>query len=181
MKENFIAENTKAFFITFVTYGTRLQGDVRRSVHKKYNQYGTPTIPPNKNLNTYQQKLCKFSQMILNKHQRTITLNAIIETCHHSNWLLYAAHVRTNHVHLLCKSDKSAEKTLAKIKAYSTRALNRHYNTRPYWAKHGSTRYLFLESSIINVANYIVNEQGSQFACYCNSNLSNKLRDNGYC
>ena len=101
---------------------------------------------------------------------REVVLNSIINTCDYYGWPLYAAHVHSNHVHLITESAKEIERVMQKIKLYCSRELNKQLKpTRKtkYWTHHGSTRYLWNDINLNNAMEYVVNEQGGKMACYC--------------
>ena len=53
-----------------------------------------------------------------------IVLNTVKEVCNYRGWVLLAAHVRTNHVHLVMHANKLSGKIMNTIKSYSSRQLN---------------------------------------------------------
>jgi len=78
---------------------------------------------------------------LLDRDRRCIVLRSLRETCLHRGWTLLAAHVRTNHVHVVMEADRSAEQVLTTLKAYASRALNRAGLDGPErrrWARHGT-------------------------------------------
>jgi REP element-mobilizing transposase RayT len=82
---------------------------------------------------------------------------------------LLAAHIRTNHVHIVVTSESKPEPVMVAMKAYSSRALNQRGIDTPglrRWARHGSTRYLWTTESIRAAIRYVVDEQGSAMAVY---------------
>ena len=57
-----------------------------------------------------------------------------------------AAHVRTNHVHTVVKTDAKPEKVMGHFKSYASRRLNEISAEGPgrkRWTRHGSTRWLW--------------------------------------
>ena len=111
----------------------------------------------------------KSKAFLMGFTERYIVLNSIKSTCDYRGWILYAVHIRTNHVHLLVKSDASAEKTLSIIKAYASRDLNKHFlcvNKGKYWSRHGSTRYVWSSMFLYPAMEYVIDRQGERMACY---------------
>ena len=81
----------------------------------------------------------------LDEIRRQIVLKAIREVCEHRNWLLFAAHVREDHVHVVVQAGVKPEKIMNDFKVYSTRALKVLNTESPEcerWSRHGSTRWL---------------------------------------
>ena len=52
----------------------------------------------------------------LNSEQRTIVLDAIKQHCLHRKWILDAAHIRSNHVHIVLRADVHPEKAMVQLK-----------------------------------------------------------------
>jgi hypothetical protein len=82
---------------------------------------------------------------------RAIVLQALAEVCSHRGWNLLAAHVRTNHGHVIVEAEVPPEKAMSVFKAYASRALNRLDGKEPgrrRWARHGSTRWLWRDQDV---------------------------------
>ena len=76
----------------------------------------------------------------LNRGERQAVLAVIREVCRHEEWFLDACHVRSNHVHVVVSARTEPEQVMKKLKAYSSRALNRQFGKKdPRWTRHGST------------------------------------------
>jgi REP element-mobilizing transposase RayT len=100
---------------------------------------------------------------MLDATRRQLVLRSLQEVCSHRGWTLLAAHVRTNHVHVVATAGCKPEPLLNTLKAYSSRALNQlalDSANRRRWARHGSTRYLWTSASIAAAIHYVVREQG---------------------
>ena len=90
-----------AYFITFSCYGTWLHGGKETSVDRHHNIPKTEFLPFN-----YVRQISATKRMLetpyfLDEPQRQIVLNTIKEVCQYQGWVLIAAHVRTNHIHLI--------------------------------------------------------------------------------
>ncbi|HVE43914.1 MAG TPA: transposase [Gammaproteobacteria bacterium] len=163
-----------AYFITFSCYGTWLHGGKETSVDRHHNIPETEFLPPNHARQTSAKNRMLETAYLLNQSQRQIVLNAIKEVCQYRRWILLAAHVRTNHVHLIVHAMLSPEIMMNTIKSYSSRQLNaskldgRRVNR---WTRHGSTRYLWREEDIEATIQYVIHEQGSPMATF-----ENKMR-----
>ena len=99
----------------------------------------------------------------LDVHRRELVLQAMGEACSHRGWKLFAAHVRTNHVHAVVRAGVRPEIVMNCFKSYASRALNRSGfdpPNRKRWTRHGSTRYLWKEEDISAAISYVVHEQG---------------------
>lgn len=110
----------------------------------------------------------KESPYLLDAAARAMVLAAIQEVCVYRGWNLLAAHVRTNHVHVVVEAEYRPEKPLRDFKAYASRALNRAEETRRVnrWARHGSTRWLWKDQEVRDAIRYVVDEQGEHMAVF---------------
>ncbi len=120
-------KNAWAYFLTFRTYATFLHGDERLSVDRFHNNPGFPKISSDIQLKKTMQDSCKEEAFVLNAPQRETTLQSFIKTCDYFSWNLFAAHVRTNHAHIILQSNIVKEKTMLKLKAYATQALKKDH------------------------------------------------------
>jgi hypothetical protein len=69
---------------------------------------------------------------------------------------------------------------LIDLKAYATGALRaRNIARARYWAKHGSTRYLWSQASLNAAMEYVLNGQGVKMACYPTSQEAEDRVANG--
>jgi REP element-mobilizing transposase RayT len=106
---------------------------------------------------------------LMDKARRELVLSSLLDVCAWRRWTLLAAHVRTNHVHLVVVAGSKPESVLNALKAYSSRALNRiglDGVDRMRWARHGSTRYLRTSESVSAAIRYVVWGQGEAMALY---------------
>lgn len=153
-----------AYFISFRCYGTWLHGDVRGSIDKYNNAYGSPKIAPNEHWNIISSARQKHAPVYLNAARRASVKNAIIDTCSKRNWHLYSSNIRTNHGHLVMANPGSKpELILSAIKANGTRQMREEglwLNEHSPWSAGGSKRMLWNEPSIANAIDYVLNGQG---------------------
>ena len=84
--------------------------------------------------------------------------------------MLWAAHVRSQHLHaVLTAHGADIERVMNDRKAAASFRLNRAYPAdrgRPFWARHGSTRYVWDEVRLAEVIDYVLNQQGESMAVY---------------
>ena len=101
--------------------------------------------------------------------RREAVLSAIIERCARRGWSLIAAHVRTNHVHVIVDADFVPERVMNDLKSYASRELNeRKFDTpdRKRWARHGSTRRLREPERVAAAMEYVLGKQGDPMATF---------------
>ncbi|MGH9618085.1 MAG: transposase [Bryobacteraceae bacterium] len=61
----------------------------------------------------------------LAKEHREIVLASLLERCSQCEWKLLAAHVRTNHVHVVVAAEVRPERIMNDLKSYASRLLNK--------------------------------------------------------
>jgi REP element-mobilizing transposase RayT len=154
------------YLITWVCYGSWLPGQTG-AIPRTQNQFGA-RLPASDSLKE-QQARDRMTQppYFLDAIRRRIVLNSVQEVCTCRGWALHAAHVRTNHIHVVITADRKPEHVMNALKAYSSRALNNCALDRPdrrKWARHGSTRYLWAREAISAAIHYVVREQGEAMA-----------------
>jgi REP element-mobilizing transposase RayT len=106
---------------------------------------------------------------LLDEQAGAVVLDAVKEVCRYRGWTLLAAHVRTNHVHVIVEAGVKPEKVMNDFKSYASRALNRLEpdGTNPKrWARHGSTRWLWKDSDVREAIRYVMDEQGGPMALF---------------
>lgn len=152
-----------AYFISFRSYGTWLNGDKRGSIDHFSNQYGTPYLAPNETWQRHEKERLKAAPLILGARQRASVERAIRETSKIRGWDLQAFNVRTNHVHTVVTANRRPELVLNAFKANATRQLRGdRLWLHPFspWADKGSKRRLWNERSVANAIAYVLYGQG---------------------
>jgi REP element-mobilizing transposase RayT len=157
-----VADQPLAYFITYTTYGTWLHGDERGSVDDRHNAVDTAWIDPDPD--RYSAERAKMTQDAyrLDAARRAIVLDAIVEECRFRGWDLLAAHVRTNHVHMVIATDIDPVSVMTKCKAHASRRLNSAGFDGPErnrWTFHGSTKYLWRPDAVAGAVDYTLNRQ----------------------
>ena len=157
------AHGALAYLMTFHTYGTWLRGDIRGSVDRHSNQFGTPYQPPCSEREDADRRRLSQSPIVLAEEERGCVSAALAEVCRHRVWELVAADVRTHHVHVVIRAARTPEHVMNTLKSWSTRRLieagHRPSGTRT-WARHGSTRYLFSPPAVDAARRYVLEQQG---------------------
>lgn len=150
------------YLITFRSYGSWLHGKTG-SVDRFHNTYGTATLAADAARLHYNQRALSQSPVTLKVQQRALVKKAIRETCEIRKWSLWAANVRTNHVHAVVTADCKPERVLNALKANSTRQMREAKcwkSERSPWAEGGSKRYLWTEEQLLNAIVYVQEDQG---------------------
>ena len=164
-----------AYLITFSCYGTWLHGNESGSVDRDHNLPGTPFLPPDgKRLEADRDRMDQ-PPYELDGRRCDVVLKAIQEVCTHRGWSLLAAHVRTNHVHVVVHALETPERVMNDFKAYASRRLNEgglDGRDRKHWTRHGNTRYLWKPEHVEAAIQYVVHEQGTPMSVFENKDRS---------
>ena len=158
-----------AYLLTFNTYGSWLHGDERGSIAPNQNTFGEQRIPPNPHLEKSRRDTMKEHPYQLDTSRQRIVLDAILHHIAIRKWQIWAAHIRPTHAHLVASGDIAPERMLNEFKSYASRALNASNVDKPdckRWARHGSTKHLFTEQSIVQAVRYVIDDQGEKTTWY---------------
>jgi REP element-mobilizing transposase RayT len=157
------------YFITFACYGAHLHGDKSGSVDRNHNVPGSRLAEASPERVALKRQQMDQAPYYLDRDRRATVLDALREVCFHRGWSLWAAHVRTNHVHSVVEAEVRPEEVMNAFKSYASRALNRlgiDGPDRKRWARHGSTRWLWKDEDVQDAIRYVVSEQGEPMQVY---------------
>ena len=151
------------YFITFTTYGTWLHGDRRGSVNDRQNRLGEEFIQPNPALENYSRSIMSDKPLYFSDAMRQVVLDTIAEVAKYRKWMVHAANVQKDHLHILIlANDKSPDDVMKTLKAYATRRLRESHlvqSKRNVWTEGGSTRWVKTSEQARNVIRYILYKQ----------------------
>ena len=105
----------------------------------------------------------------LDQESRAAVLVALRRQSRYRGGNLLAAHVRTNHGHVVGEAEARPERSRNEFKAYASRELNRLGRDGPdrrRWARHGSTRWLGKDQDVRQAIEYGVEAQGESIALF---------------
>ncbi len=156
-----------AFLLTWSCYGHWLPGR-EGYVTRKQNRFNAPLPECDRALERRAIQHMRQQPYLLAEDSRQVVLAAIVEICSLKGWLLSAAHVRTNHVHVVATANCPPERLMVALKAYCTHKLNVQEGAtgRRRWARHGSTRYLWSDVTIRAAIDYVIHQQGEPMAVF---------------
>jgi len=157
------------YLITFACYGCHLHGDASGSVDRSHNLPGSPWLEADAERVAAELRRMRQSPHGMDQGRREVVLAALLERCQQQDWTLLAAHVRTNHVHIVADAEASPERVMNDVKAYASRRLNQMGLDEPErkrWARHGSTRWLWEPEHVSAAIHYVVEEQGDRMAVF---------------
>jgi REP element-mobilizing transposase RayT len=136
---------------------------MKGAVDRYHHTYKAPFAAPNERRFDHNRALLKGEPVELNAQRRSSVELSITETCLIRKWLLHAASVRTNHVHVVVSIGfKSPDVALNALKANATRQMRQDGGwTLPHspWVDKGSKRNLWNECSVALAIDYAVNGQ----------------------
>ncbi len=164
-----MAQAPLAYFITFTTYGTWLPGRNPGWVDRRNNQYGSPIPQPDPEKESAQRAKMRQPEYRLDDGRRAIVLKTLLEVAAHRKWQMLAAHVRSNHLHIVVRTAEKPEKVMADFKAWASRRLREAFGedaARDRWTQHGSTKYLWTKESVVEKLEYVVHGQGAPMAVF---------------
>ncbi len=157
------------YFITFACYGAHFHGGESGSVDRDHNLFGSRLLAPDPQRAAAERRSMNQPPYELDCASRAVVLETLQEVCLHRGWNLLAAHVRSNHVHVIVETEVLPEKVMNDFKTYASRALNRLDRSergRRRWARHGSTRWLWKDQDVREAVRYVVEEQGERMAVF---------------
>jgi REP element-mobilizing transposase RayT len=153
-----------AYFLTLAGYGTRLHGDARGTVDRRHNTPGEPPLRRDDFRKDFARRSLNWQPMTFGEEARRIVEASFKATCTFQGWKLLAVHCRTNHVHAVVVVHDTPSRVMHDLKWRATRALRDGHvvaGSRPVWARHGSTRYLWTEADVSAAIAYTLEAQGT--------------------
>ncbi len=157
------------YLITFTCYGTHLHGHESGSVDRTRRLSGSRPIPPDPNRIRASERRMNQPPYTMDQARRTVVLSTIQDRCAANHWTLLAAHVRTNHVHIVLAADSPPARIMNDLKSYASRTLNSanlDEPTRTRWTRHGSTRWFWQPTSVQTAIRYVIDQQGEPMAAF---------------
>jgi REP element-mobilizing transposase RayT len=148
-----------AFHITWGTYGTRLHGSSKPHVDHDHNEYGTPFPPRDPQREDESRDRMKFEPVYLTPEQRKLVEDAIREIAKKYGWVIHAIAVQSDHVHVVLTAMREGEKLRDALKAVASRALNKQFGEKSWWAEKGSAKYLWERSYFENAVKYVSDQR----------------------
>ena len=145
-------ENVLAYFLTWTTYGTWLQGDEHGWVKDG------AVLAPNAKLKKYNQALMKNEEFRLTSQVKQVVKNAIIEEARFRNHHIHALAVCSNHVHLvLARTTEPIGSLVRNYKWATWSAIRKTGITGKVWTKGYDKRFCFDERSLKARIAYVLN------------------------
>jgi REP element-mobilizing transposase RayT len=146
-----------------------LHGDAAGSVDRKHNLLGSRLIETDPKRLAGERSLMDQPPYCMDEGRRQAVLASVMDRCADRSWRLLAAHIRTNHVHVVVEAEAQPERVMNDLKSYASRRLNQlefDHASRKRWARHGSTRWLGTREDVFAPIRYVMDQQGEQMAAY---------------
>jgi REP element-mobilizing transposase RayT len=144
-----------AFHITWGTYGARLHGSAKPHVDRDHNDYGTPFAPKDPQRERESRERMKSEPVRLTLEQRQLVEEAIRDVAARYGWVIHSIAVQSDHVHVVITAGREGEQLRDALKAVASRALNKRFGSRSWWAEKGSAKYLYERDYFENARDYV--------------------------
>ena len=151
-----------------------MHGDESGSVDRHRNLVGSRRLEPDTRRVLAERREMLQDPYALDEEFRPVVLAAIQRHCAQRGWNLLAAHVRSNHVHVIVEAGIRPERIMNEFKSYASRALNQLTSEGPdrkRWARHGSTRWLWKDEDVRHALRYVIDEPGEPMALFVAAEL----------
>lgn len=152
------------YHITVGTYGTRLHGGTAPTVDRRENHYGDPFVKADRKLYDFRKSKLSESPCYLTKDQRTCIEETIPELCERGKWNYHIAACQPDHFHCLISSPVDPKDIRRWLKTWLTQRLNETFEARKWFARDGSTKWIFDEKYFHNVFEYILRQRATPFS-----------------
>ena len=143
------------YFISWGTYGARLTGGPKPFVDRWHNEYDKPLPAPDPAREQAARDRMKEDPVTLTVQQRHEVESAIREVAARYRWPIHEIAIQGNHCHVVLTAARDGEELRDALKAVATRALNKHFKKRKWWAEGGSARYLWERDYFENAVDYV--------------------------
>ena len=145
----------QAFHITWGTYGTRLHGSSKPHVDRDHNEYGKPFPPTDPQREQDSRDRMKGEPAHLTLEQRKCADAAIDDVAQRYGWIIHEKASQSDHTHVVITAAREGEALREALKAVCSRALNKNFGKKRWWAEGGSAKYLWEASYFHNAKKYV--------------------------
>lgn len=149
------ANYPQAYFVSWGTYGARLHGSPQPHVDRDHNGYKHPFPPTDPRREQNARERMNNGAVRLTIEERKVVEDAIRDVCERYGWTIHAVAPQSDHTHVVLTAFRDGEELREALKACASRALNKHFRKRRWWAEGGSTKYMWERSYFLNAKNYV--------------------------
>ena len=153
-----------------------MHGDPNGSVDRDHIVFGSRLLDKSNTRGRYERWKMREDPCYLDQPARTLTRQAIETACRREQWSLVAAHVRSNHVHVVVSAEQPPEKIMGTLKSCASRALNDAFGSSgKRWSRHGSTRWLWEREHVTAAVAYVLHQQGRPMEVYVDAHWAQRI------
>lgn len=155
-----------AWHITFGTYGARLHGDSRPTVHRSRNQLGQAFEPEDQSRRSSLKSHLVGGSVRFTVEQLAFVEESLPAICERGGWTLHACAASVDHVHVVvgAPADVHGERVQQWMKRWLSEALNKQWPESPHprwWTKGGSNKAIKDEAYFKNAIAYVVRQRAT--------------------
>jgi REP element-mobilizing transposase RayT len=154
-----------AYHITFGTYGMRLHGDPRGTVHRSRNRPGDRIIGSQQDWQRLEERLMRFPVVPFDTIQRRFVEKVVPDICRRGDWEHHNAACGIDHVHVLLSASAEGAAVRKWLKRWLGQALS---NRSPlaegcsWWAEGGSVKWVWTEDYFNRVFDYVQRQRATK-------------------
>lgn len=122
---------------------------------RDHDEYGSPFAPadPAREQDA-RDRMCDDPVSLMPEH-RWLVEDSIREVASRYGWTIHAMAIQTNHDHVVITACRDGEALRDALKAVASRALNKRFGKRAWWAEGGSAKYLWEREYFFNAVGYV--------------------------
>lgn len=143
------------YHITWGTYGARLHGSTKPYVDLDHNEYGTPLPPTDAQREAEARERMTGDPVSLTIQQRKLVEEAIRALAARYDWTIHALAPQHDHTHVVITAFREGQQLRDSLKAVASKALNKQFGHRKWWAENGSAKYLWERDYFVNAVKYV--------------------------
>lgn len=149
----------QAYHLTWGTYGARLHGSSKPHVDQEHNQYGEPLAPRDPQREREERESMSGDPVHLTIQQRRVVETAIGAVATRYGWTVHAIASQSDHTHVVITAMRKGDELREALKAVASRALNKQFGKRKWWAERGSARCLWENDYFANARKYVTDQR----------------------
>ncbi len=143
------------FHITWGTHGARVHGSDKPHVDRDHNEYGAPFAPADRAREEAARERMRGNPVSLTLEQRSVVEEAVRDVATRYGWTIHALAPQSDHTHVVITACREGEALREALKAVASKALNKQFGKRTWWAEGGSAKYLWERNYFENAVDYV--------------------------
>jgi REP element-mobilizing transposase RayT len=147
------------YHITWGTYGARLHGSSKPHVDLEHNEYGTPFPPADPAREQENRESMTTDPVKLTIEQRKLVEESILNLATRYNWTIRSIAIQSDHAHVVLTAMRDGQQLRDALKAVASRALNKRFGAKKWWAEKGSAKYLWERDYFQNAVKYVKDQR----------------------